>query len=212
MPRHIRADRRPPGMSFADNAAIRHHHRAWVQCYAPELNKRCRRELKPTNGSWRVDETYVRAKRRSGFTCTAPSIPAALGLIFCSPPIVTRLPRSASSRERCVLRATRAPGNQCRRQPVIPQGGRRTEDSRKTGPAMSVSHLSLLEQHRGTGPPGDQAAGKCQPGVSVFPRSLADDSRLRSAHDPERPSEVVAKGDVVGLVLFINETLGLRGE
>src|SRR5215831_4314808 len=30
----------------------------WVQCYAPELNKRCRRELKPTNGSWRVDETY----------------------------------------------------------------------------------------------------------------------------------------------------------
>ena len=30
----------------------------WVQRYAPELNKRCRRELKPTNGSWRVDETY----------------------------------------------------------------------------------------------------------------------------------------------------------
>jgi len=27
--------------------------------YAPELNKRCRRELKLTNGSWRVDETYV---------------------------------------------------------------------------------------------------------------------------------------------------------
>src|SRR5882757_8941301 len=24
----------------------------WVQRYAPELNKRCRRELKPTNGSW----------------------------------------------------------------------------------------------------------------------------------------------------------------
>jgi transposase-like protein len=34
----------------------------WVQCYAPELNKRCRRELKPTNRSWRVDETYVRVK------------------------------------------------------------------------------------------------------------------------------------------------------
>jgi transposase-like protein len=31
----------------------------WVQGYAPELNKRCRRELKPTNGSWRVDETYI---------------------------------------------------------------------------------------------------------------------------------------------------------
>src|ERR1700694_3839616 len=31
----------------------------WVQRYAPELNKRCRRQLKPTNGSWRVDETYI---------------------------------------------------------------------------------------------------------------------------------------------------------
>ena len=31
----------------------------WVQRYAPELNKRYRRELKPTNGSWRVDETYI---------------------------------------------------------------------------------------------------------------------------------------------------------
>jgi transposase, IS6 family len=34
----------------------------WVQRYAPELNKRCRRELKPTNRSWRVDETYFRVK------------------------------------------------------------------------------------------------------------------------------------------------------
>src|SRR5947207_10061481 len=32
----------------------------WVQRYAPELNERIRRELKPTNGSWRTDETYVR--------------------------------------------------------------------------------------------------------------------------------------------------------
>src|SRR6267154_634665 len=33
----------------------------WVQRYAPELNKRCRRGLKPTNGSWRVDEpTFAR--------------------------------------------------------------------------------------------------------------------------------------------------------
>jgi transposase-like protein len=30
----------------------------WVQRYAPELNERIRRELKPTNGSWRTDETY----------------------------------------------------------------------------------------------------------------------------------------------------------
>ena len=36
----------------------------WVQCYAPELEQRLRGHLKPTNKSWRVDETYVRVKGR----------------------------------------------------------------------------------------------------------------------------------------------------
>jgi len=36
----------------------------WVQCYAPELEQRLRNHLKPTNKSWRVDETYVRVKGR----------------------------------------------------------------------------------------------------------------------------------------------------
>jgi len=36
----------------------------WVQCYSPELEQQLRRHLKPTNNSWRVDETYVRVKGR----------------------------------------------------------------------------------------------------------------------------------------------------
>src|SRR6201993_881795 len=34
----------------------------WVQRYAPELERRLRLRLKPTNDSWRVDETYIRVK------------------------------------------------------------------------------------------------------------------------------------------------------
>src|SRR5258706_2698170 len=34
----------------------------WDQRYAPELQRRLRRHLKPTNDSWRMDETYVRVK------------------------------------------------------------------------------------------------------------------------------------------------------
>ena len=34
----------------------------WVQAYAPEIDRRVRPHLKPTNDSWRVDETYVRVK------------------------------------------------------------------------------------------------------------------------------------------------------
>lgn len=34
----------------------------WVLKYAPELDKRIRPHLKPTNDSWRVDETYIQIK------------------------------------------------------------------------------------------------------------------------------------------------------
>jgi transposase, IS6 family len=36
----------------------------WIQAYAPELERRIRPHLRPTNGSWRVDETYIRVKGR----------------------------------------------------------------------------------------------------------------------------------------------------
>ena len=32
----------------------------WIQQYAPLLNQRLRRELRRPNGSWRVDETYIK--------------------------------------------------------------------------------------------------------------------------------------------------------
>lgn len=34
----------------------------WVLKYAPELDKRIRPHLQPTNDSWRVDETYIKIK------------------------------------------------------------------------------------------------------------------------------------------------------
>jgi transposase-like protein len=36
----------------------------WVQRYAPELDKRCRPYLRPTNDSHRVDETYIKIKKQ----------------------------------------------------------------------------------------------------------------------------------------------------
>ncbi len=34
----------------------------WVQEYGTEIDKRCRPHLRPTNDSWRVDETYIKVK------------------------------------------------------------------------------------------------------------------------------------------------------
>ena len=39
----------------------------WVQVYSPELDKRCRRYLKRTNKSYRVDETYINVKGESKY-------------------------------------------------------------------------------------------------------------------------------------------------
>ena len=34
----------------------------WVHQYSPEIEKKIRRHLRPTNDSWRVDETYIKVK------------------------------------------------------------------------------------------------------------------------------------------------------
>lgn len=36
----------------------------WILKYSPELDRRCRRHLKPTNDSWRVDETYLKIRKK----------------------------------------------------------------------------------------------------------------------------------------------------
>jgi len=45
------------GLSVAHTTIFR-----WVQQYAPEIDRRSRPHLKPTNDSWRVDETYVKVR------------------------------------------------------------------------------------------------------------------------------------------------------
>ena len=34
----------------------------WVLQYGPELDKRCRRHLRSTNDSWKMDETYIKVR------------------------------------------------------------------------------------------------------------------------------------------------------
>lgn len=39
----------------------------WVMAYSPEMNKRCRKHLKSTNDSWKVDETYIKVNGKSKY-------------------------------------------------------------------------------------------------------------------------------------------------
>src|ERR1700720_3207961 len=45
------------GLSMAHTTIMR-----WVQCYAPEFEKRWRRFARAVGRSWRVDETYVKIR------------------------------------------------------------------------------------------------------------------------------------------------------
>ena len=75
-----------------------------VQRFAPELEKRVRRHLRPCRGPWHVDETYLRVGAGNGATSTAPSTARARRSTSCSAPSATRRRPSASSSVRSAAR------------------------------------------------------------------------------------------------------------
>jgi IS6 family transposase len=80
----------------------------WVQRYAPELNRRCRPELRRTNGSWRVDETYVRVAGKWTYLYGAVDSTGATIDSCCLPGEMLR-PPSIFCRKRYVHRIILAP-------------------------------------------------------------------------------------------------------
>src|SRR6266850_6788821 len=67
----------------------------WVQVFGPELDKRCRPHLKPTNKSYRVDETYIKVKGQDRYLYRAVDSTGQT-IDFRSPPSAMRLQPSDS--------------------------------------------------------------------------------------------------------------------
>jgi len=67
----------------------------WIQAYAAELEKRIRPHLRLSNGSWRVDEAYIRVKGRWTYLNQLWTA-AARRSTSCSRPNVTRRRRNGS--------------------------------------------------------------------------------------------------------------------
>src|SRR5271165_3305406 len=55
----------------------------WVQRYAPEIQRRLRPRLRPTNDSWRVDETYIRVKGKWVYLYRVSTPPVRRSTSFC---------------------------------------------------------------------------------------------------------------------------------
>src|SRR4051794_20397315 len=70
----------------------------WIQTYAAELERRIRPHLRMSNGSWRVDETYVKVKGRWMYLYERSTAAARRSTFCCRPNGMRRRPNASSAR------------------------------------------------------------------------------------------------------------------
>src|SRR5947209_15554007 len=135
----------------------------WVLRYAPELNKRIRREVRPPNRSWRVDETYVRVA--GVWTYLYRAVDSAGETIDFHVVAQARCrSRQAISPDGAVaVRRRSAAGHQCRWASGVSSGHRRPEGEWRTEQALPMSSVAVHEQCAGTGSPICEEADRGQP-------------------------------------------------
>jgi len=111
----------------------------WVQAHAPELEKRSRRHLRPTNDSYRVDETYVKIKGKWSYLYRAvDSTGQTIDFLFSAK-------RDARAATRFFRKMLKSPKNQSPR--VI-----NVDQNRSYPPA--VEELKFVSQHIFCNTPG----------------------------------------------------------
>ena len=167
----------------------------WVQHYAPKLNKRLRREVKPTNGSWRTDETYIRVAGRWTYLYRAvDSTGATIDFLLSET-------RDLGAARRFFQKALTAPGHPRPRvitvdgnpsYPAVIQELKRAGALGRRCRCRLVPYLNnIIEQdHRAI-----KRRINAKLGFRIFRWSGPHDPRLRSnAYDQEGTSEVAAEG------------------
>ena len=124
----------------------------WVQVYGPELDKRCRSHLKPTNRSWRLDETYINIKGRDRFLYRAvDSTGQTVDFLLTDR-------RDAAAAKRFFRRALLNEGDLMPRvinvdkNPAYPRAVEDLKRERSHQPQMPASPVQVLEQRGGAGP------------------------------------------------------------
>ena len=117
----------------------------WVQAYAPELDKRCRPHLKPTNKSYRTDETYIKVKGEDKYLyravdSTGQTIEFLLTAKTGRGRGQTLLPQGPE-----LSRQWRAPGDQRGQEPGLSGCRGSVEGRRCSSPSGSSPSMQILE-------------------------------------------------------------------
>jgi transposase, IS6 family len=166
----------------------------WVQRYAPELNERIRHELKPTNGSWRTDETYVRVAGRWTYLYRAVDSTGATIDFFLSE---TRDVFAAGAFFRKALVAPGRPHPRVINVDRNPSYPRVIDELKRThalgndvavASSLTSTTLSSRITVRSNG-------GSGRASVSALSRARSEQSKAtKHAHDPQRTSPMAGKG------------------
>ena len=182
----------------------------WVQRYAPELNRRCRPELRKTNGSWRCDETYLRVAGKWTYLYRAvDSTGATIDFLLSAR-------RDADAAKRFFRKALRSPGHP--RPRVINVDG-------------NPSYPKVISELKRTGELGRRC--RCRP-VRYLNNVVEQDHRavkrrvramqgFRSFHAARRTIQGieivnmirkgqvrwVKKDDIIGQAAFVGQLLGI---
>src|SRR4051794_31567455 len=94
----------------------------WIQAYAPKLEKRIRPHLRTCNGSWRVDETYVKVKGRWTYLYRAvDSRGQTIDFLLSAKRDAAAASASSARRWASRIRATRARSRSTRTRPIRPR-------------------------------------------------------------------------------------------
>jgi DDE domain len=162
----------------------------WVQRYAPELERRLRRNLKPTNDSWRVDETYVRVKGKWVYLYRAvDSSGATIDFLLSAK-------RGAATAQRFLTKALGGENHPDRgpstatSTPLIhpPLPCSNPQVIRPTTANTAPCSISITSWNRITGRSSVESTNQREPAFPLVPVCLAHHRRLRSdSYDSQRP-------------------------
>jgi len=119
----------------------------WVQRYAPELNRRCRPELRNTNRSWRVDETYCRVARKWTDLYRAVDSTGATIDFLLSAKRDAAAAKRFSSESFAFARSSSPTGDQRRSESVLPEGYIGASTDWRPRSRLPLSTITLPKQH-----------------------------------------------------------------
>jgi transposase, IS6 family len=166
----------------------------WVQAYAPELNKRCRPHLKPTNKSYRIDETYIKVKGQDKYLYRAlDSAGQTIDFLLTAK-------RDTAAAKRFLRMAIDASDNAMPRvmnvdkNPAYPAAVEALKAEGALPRRVALRQLQISQQCDRTRPPDSKETSLAGQGLRFFPERVADFGGNRnSAHDPEGTSEMAGK-------------------